>query len=207
VHELELIGGVLCLDFVNTVDPRHREARDEYLDSYAALVEWVAHAGAVSEPLAGRLRTAGEARPAQAERVRARAVSLREALYPLLAPAAAVARREDCLAVVTEELRQAYASAEVTRAGDAFALTFAGDGALDQVLWPVVRSAVELLLGADRRRVKECAGDRCGWLFVDRSKAGRRRWCSMASCGNRAKAQRHRDRARARAHASARGDN
>jgi predicted RNA-binding Zn ribbon-like protein len=42
--------------------------------------------------------------------------------------------------------------------------------------------------------VKECDGHDCGWLFLDTSKAGRRRWCSMDVCGNRAKAQRYRRR-------------
>jgi predicted RNA-binding Zn ribbon-like protein len=194
VHDLELTGGALCLDLVNTIHPRHQARRDEYLSSYEALVAWAAHAGAVDAAAAGRLQAAGAARPAQAERVRARAVSLREALYPLFAPGRRAATLEDSLAVLTEELRHSYAHAVVTRAGEDYVVGFAGDDALDRMLWPIARSALELLVGPGRRRVKECAYDTCGRLFVDASKAGRRRWCSMASCGNRAKAQRFRER-------------
>ncbi len=52
-------------------------------------------------------------------------------------------------------------------------------------------------------RLKVCANDECRWVFRDASPAGRRRWCDMASCGNRAKARRHRERARAAAGATA----
>jgi predicted RNA-binding Zn ribbon-like protein len=58
-------------------------------------------------------------------------------------------------------------------------------------LWRVALSARELLLALPPGRLRICAGDECGWLFLDSSKAGRRRWCSMADCGNRAKARRH----------------
>ena len=69
--------------------------------------------------------------------------------------------------------------------------------ALDQVLWPVVRSTIDLLTSADLGRVRECASEHCGWLFLDSSKNRSRRWCSMEACGNRTKARRHYARRRA----------
>jgi predicted RNA-binding Zn ribbon-like protein len=63
------------------------------------------------------------------------------------------------------------------------------------VLW----SAGDLLAGARRARLRQCANPQCRWLFLDDSKAGTRRWCSMASCGNRAKAHRHYAKTRAKA--------
>jgi predicted RNA-binding Zn ribbon-like protein len=65
---------------------------------------------------------------------------------------------------------------------------------LDRPIWPVAKQAADLLTAPrELARVGLCAGDGCGWLFFDRT--GRRRWCSMRSCGNRAKAasyyQRH----------------
>ena len=62
---------------------------------------------------------------------------------------------------------------------------------------PVVWSAAELLTAEELHRVHECAGHDCGWLFLDVSKNGSRRWCSMETCGNRAKARRHRERQQA----------
>jgi predicted RNA-binding Zn ribbon-like protein len=58
-------------------------------------------------------------------------------------------------------------------------------------LAPVLWSAGDLLTGPRLGRVRRCANPECGWLFLDDSRAGKRRWCSMSACGNRAKARRH----------------
>jgi len=60
----------------------------------------------------------------------------------------------------------------------------------------VLESARELLLGGDSARIRRCASDDCGWFFVDRSRAGTRRWCRMDGCGARAKMRRYRARQR-----------
>ena len=66
------------------------------------------------------------------------------------------------------------------------------DQTFDQMLWPILRATAELLTSQDIRRVGQCADDRgCGYLFFDTSRNHSRRWCSMESCGNRAKAKRH----------------
>jgi predicted RNA-binding Zn ribbon-like protein len=52
-------------------------------------------------------------------------------------------------------------------------------------------SAAEVVLTVNPERLKTCAGNHCGWMFVDESPNNRRRWCAMAICGNRAKAKRH----------------
>jgi predicted RNA-binding Zn ribbon-like protein len=59
------------------------------------------------------------------------------------------------------------------------------------MLAPVLWSAGDLLVGTRHARLRHCANERCLWLFVDESKGGTRRWCSMSACGNRAKAHRH----------------
>jgi predicted RNA-binding Zn ribbon-like protein len=70
---------------------------------------------------------------------------------------------------------------------------------LERPLWPILRSAADLLTSPEVHAVKECGSDRCSWLFVDRSRTHRRRWCDMKSCGNRAKARRHYQKTRAQA--------
>ena len=62
------------------------------------------------------------------------------------------------------------------------------------VLWPVVWSAVRLLSSPELASVRKCAAPGCGWLFVDGTKNGSRRWCSMSVCGNRDKVRRYRRR-------------
>jgi predicted RNA-binding Zn ribbon-like protein len=85
--------------------------------------------------------------------------------------------------------------ANVTIADDgaAFRLTWPTDRA-DAPLWPVARSAGDLLLSGDFARIGECPS--CGWLFLDISRNGTRRWCSMATCGSRDKMARYHRRAR-----------
>jgi predicted RNA-binding Zn ribbon-like protein len=63
-----------------------------------------------------------------------------------------------------------------------------------QALSAVARDAVELFGGPLARRIRQCAGERCTLVFVDTSRAGRRRWCSMDRCGNRAKVRAFRNR-------------
>ncbi|TMF35809.1 MAG: hypothetical protein E6I26_09495 [Chloroflexi bacterium] len=67
------------------------------------------------------------------------------------------------------------------------------DDALARIAEPVVRA---LGTGHDDR-IRICANDTCQWLFYDESRTGQRRWCNMATCGNRAKARRHRERLKA----------
>jgi predicted RNA-binding Zn ribbon-like protein len=66
----------------------------------------------------------------------------------------------------------------------------------DALIWPIVLAAAELLASDSRRQIHECAGEGCGWLFLDTSRNRRRRWCTMESCGNRAKARRFYQRSR-----------
>ena len=74
------------------------------------------------------------------------------------------------------------------RNGFSWDVDIRGSTALGQ-LAPVLWSAGDLLTGARLDKVKRCANPECGWLFLDDSRAGKRRWCSMTSCGNRAKAR------------------
>lgn len=72
-----------------------------------------------------------------------------------------------------------------------------GDDPVDEALAAVVGPILETLASGRPERLRVCANDRCRWTFYDASPTGRRRWCDMATCGNRAKAARHRQRVRA----------
>src|SRR5262249_55026221 len=195
-----LIGDVLCLDFVNTVDPRHAPGRREYLYDYAALVAWGGHAGAIEAGQGERLREAAAGDPPEAGRVLGRAIRLREAPYPRFSRAAqGQPPGPDDLGVLQAEPTRALPHLQVTWSPAGFAREWEQDSsALDQVLWPVAWSAAELLTHGPLDRIRECPGQgNCGWLFLDLSKNSSRRWCDMRVCGNRAKARRHYARARA----------
>jgi predicted RNA-binding Zn ribbon-like protein len=188
---LERIGGVVCLDFVNTVDPRYAADRLEFLPDYQALLDWAVRAGSLGSDEADRLAEIARHRPHAARALLRRAIGLREALFELFGrePRAA---RTSALSTLNSELARARRPEirQLPRGG--FRSSWPETRSLDLVLWPIAEAAAELLTSTRLARVRECEGERCGWLFLDTSKAGRRRWCSMADCGNRAKARRRR---------------
>jgi predicted RNA-binding Zn ribbon-like protein len=184
----------LCLDFANTAEWHASGHPTEQLQSYAALVSWAQRVGILTDHEAGQLSREATRRPSDAAAVLERAISLREALYRILS--AVVADRppgEADLAILNGALSDALARVHVVREADSFAWRWAADEtALDRVLWPVARSAADLLTSEKLARVGQCADDRgCGWLFLDMSRNRSRRWCDMKDCGNRAKAKRH----------------
>ncbi len=195
-HTPRHLGGALCLDFVNTVDPRNAADRREYLPDFSALVAWSVHAGSVGDDEGRRLAGLALDDPKGARSVHRRAIELREGLYRLIsARAYGSATSADDLAALSLELRRALASIELRPSGTRYGWQVSEAARLDTVLGPLVISADALLRSRRLERVRECPGDDgCGWLFLDASKNQTRRWCSMKVCGNRAKARRHRAR-------------
>ncbi len=203
--ELRLLGGWLCLDFVNSIENRVGHEPEDFLTSYPDLVRWGQHAGLITDATATRLiaRAAGD-EPAADEALQ-QALGLRAALHRLFL---AIATGRDPDPADLEQLRRAYADAmsgaTLVPDGERFAWDWRPDEQrLDQLLWPVVRSAVELLTAGDPRRIKLCENPfGCGWLFYDGSKNGSRRWCSMEGCGSQVKMRRQYAKRRASAGAS-----
>jgi predicted RNA-binding Zn ribbon-like protein len=107
------------------------------------------------------------------------------------------ARRECDLAALNEALAAAPSRTALRRERGAYGWDVdVKSGTALALLAPVLWSAGDLLAGPRLDRVRRCANPECGWLFLDDSRAGKRRWCSMQSCGNRAKARRHYHRSR-----------
>lgn len=188
-----LLGGRLCLLFANTVEGPISNRPVDFLVGYTELARWGWHAGALQEAELAQLLAAAEREPEAAAAVFRRAVALRDATDRLFrAVAHGEPPREGDLACVWEEHAQAVAHARLAPTGDGYDWSWKEPDDLGRPLWPVARSAVELLTDGDLRRVKECPGaDDCGWLFYDTSRNGARRWCSMEGCGSRVKMRRH----------------
>ncbi|HKV46396.1 MAG TPA: ABATE domain-containing protein [bacterium] len=189
--KFEFVGGRLCLDFVNTLNGS-RARPDERLLSYRDLVAWGRQAGVLTDPEARRLAQAGLRRPEEAAKALADAVALRETIYRIFA-AGCEGRAPDRadLAVLNAALPRAFAHLRVSPQGEDYAWEWAVDDALDRMVWPVARSAAELLVSDEASRVGRCGQENCDWLFFDTSRNHSRRWCTMRGCGNRAKARRY----------------
>lgn len=196
---IRLIGERLCLDFVNTVDARLREDAPSYINSYADLLTWSEHAGIISDKEVVHLLQEAGAHPAEATATFEQAIELREAMYQVFyAAVGGTAAQATDLESINMALAAAMAQARLIATADGFIWDWPEhQNALDQMLWPIVRDAAELLTSGELALVRECQSESgCGWLFVDTSKNHRRRWCSMEECGNKAKVRRFRSRQR-----------
>jgi len=187
-----------CLAYANTLSWRGREAPLEELGDVGDLVRWVAGSARLAGDAVGEIEGGARARPAAAEALFVEAIALREAIYRIFH---ALARGETVAAPDLAALNRALAAAPPRRRlapkGAGFGWQIEGaETSAAMLLAPVLWSAGDLLASDRRRRVRLCANEQCLWLFLDESKAGTRRWCDMASCGNRAKARRHYRRTR-----------
>lgn len=189
----EFVGGALCLDFVNTVGGHRDGVPKENLHSYADLVDWAVAGGAIAKSAGAQLKSAAAGHEARAGRLLVEAKRLRETLYEVLV-AIADERKPPAaeIGALTAAMSDAYANLQLKPSAQGFELGWPSSGSdLRAPLWPVVKSAVDLLVGG-AAHLRECASDTCGWLFLDESKNRSRKWCSMRDCGNRAKVRRFR---------------
>jgi predicted RNA-binding Zn ribbon-like protein len=184
IATIHLIGGRPCLDLVNTVSWRCvLDRREDHLTGQAEALCWSRRAGALSEREASRLDGADVLSPL---------LALRSALEVNLAGDAA---RAPDLTGLEPHLRDAldHSHLVIEDAGEARWHVSELDART-----AARRVALDLLdlLTDPPGPVRRCDDDECGWIFVDTSRGHRRRWCSSADCGNRA---------RVRAHAARRG--
>lgn len=185
-------GGSLCLDFANTVSWRRGDRPIERLPGYGDLVEWARQSGVLTAGGARALEREARRQPAMATRVLARTRTLREAIYRVFAGLAGGRPPDPTdLEHLDREFHDACRHLRLTRTRSGFALAWpVDDGPLLALpLWAAARSAADTLTSADPRRLKTCPASNCGWIFLDTTKSGTRRWCDMQVCGSRAKAR------------------
>ena len=182
----------LCLDFANTLFWRGSNP-EESLHDFAELLEWCVKAAVLSKHEATAYRSLAKNDSAQTSEIFVEAIAMRDAIYRVVYSAAsAKMSSETDLRTLNEGLQRAPVRTRIEHSSTAFGWRverMKPDSAA--MLAPVLWSAADLLVGPSLARVRHCANDRCLWLFFDESKNRTRRWCSMQSCGNRAKAHRH----------------
>jgi predicted RNA-binding Zn ribbon-like protein len=189
-----MVGERLCMDFINTVSWRESaEKRRDWFTSYAKLVEWCIHAEVLTGQQAKSLLIKSKEKPSEAGDVLKQAIEMREVMYQIFKDISKeTSPHPRDLERFNEYVSRFYQSMQVILEKDHYTLKFKNTGkTLDTMLPPILQSAVDILVSKnDLERIKQCEGDPCGWLFFDTSRNRSRRWCSMADCGNRAKARR-----------------
>jgi len=185
-----------AIDFVNTAGLSHGKPFEE-LGSAGDAVHWLHAAGFLSHESAlaehdrfSRDRGAADTALRRARSTRAGLRELIDALAEDREPGA------DAIAAVNGALR-VEETAQLVPAGARLRVAFRRSGApFDQALATIARLVADELSEGRPERFRVCENDTCRWAFYDRSRPGTRRWCEMASCGNRMKAARHRARQR-----------
>jgi predicted RNA-binding Zn ribbon-like protein len=193
----DLVGGHVVLDLVNTVTGRRSRPTD-WLEDYDRVLEWAALTDAFDANSLQTLHRMSEGDPHTAMRAVHRLREFREATYEIVSAAiSAEPIDERALTTLERHWKSAVSAASLTFAdGQAEVLLAPESSQLDYPRHVLALAALELLRTLPLERIRECAAG-CGWIFIDISRGGQRRWCDMATCGNRAKSRRHYDRTRA----------
>lgn len=191
-HAFQLVGGDPALDFLNTISDWSADEARDYLPDLQEALRFAVEAGVLTRAEAQRVAT----RPPGSELTRLR--ELRTRLERMLR--SAVADRVPAAADLDALARDAGDAARAARLRASrgrllrvIDVDAAGPAALR---WRIIDAAIALLTSERMERVKACPG--CGWFFLDVSRNQSRRWCSMAMCGNSAKARSYYRRVRQR---------
>ena len=178
----QLLGGRLSVDFVNAT-PSNAEL------SWERLIHFLESTSIVSDVRGGQLLVLPQSDPQAAEALLLKARRLGSALRKVFG---AVLRKQriagEWIEPVNEILRITEGHDELVGQAGVWKIEFiAREGGLDWLLAAVARSGAEIVAEGARARLRLCANPHCGLLFYDNSRTRRRRWCSMAVCGNRSK--------------------
>lgn len=182
----------LWLEFVNS-----DAAGDDALEDFEALVRWLERAHVVDADRAAGMRRRAQQQPSGAAAALVDATRVRTALRALAERGESNgAARDDAVSEINRVLGRSAGTRRLdARTDGTYARTFVpGGDAFAGLMIPLVESAADALIQHELSRVHRCADPRCRRVFYDATKNGGRRWCNMATCGNRAKAARHRAR-------------
>jgi predicted RNA-binding Zn ribbon-like protein len=189
---LDLIADDLALNFANTESGRGFPSHQNHFREAANVAEWLRHAKALPVEETDWLQTRVAERPDLARDLLATAVALRDAVHDI---GVALRHRakppEAALASLSALHARCVARAELAPGVESCRWQWSVRASpVEAALGPIALAAVRLFTEGDFARIRECGGHACGWLFYDRSKNNRRRWCEMEVCGNRAKQRR-----------------
>jgi len=179
---MPLLGGRLCVDFVNATPPNSEL-------SWEHLIDFLESTNIVSAERGTQLLSLPQSDPQAAEALLLKVRRLGSALRRLFT---AMLRKQrisgEWIEPVNDILRITEGHDELASQEGIWKIEFvAREGGLDWLLAAVARSGAEIVAEGARARLRLCANPHCGLFFYDNSRTGRRRWCSMAVCGNRSK--------------------
>lgn len=194
IDDINLLGGHVALDFANTVHSRGEKWGPDYLTSFGDLTDWAFRVDLIDQREHVSLLQKANASPAVAEAELENARDLRETLHRIFsAEERDGTPRESDLDSLSDAYAHASAQRRLTNGRDGVIWTPAPPVALSDIAGRIALMATELLIARHQRRtVRICQGRNCGWLFLDLSRGGHRRWCSDKTCGSAARVRKFR---------------
>lgn len=189
---LYLIAGHPGLDFLNTVKYRGRDDPEDALETFCDAVDWAFVAEVVDEGEASTLHSLSPTHATSARKCIKQICRFREDLRCLFAGPEWTNETFATAAIRVENmLERCRPKALINRYSGTLETHIDIEG-LDDLLLRIADVTRTLLVQRNTLRLRCCDGDDCDWLYIDQSKAGRRRWCDTRTCGNAARVRRFR---------------
>jgi predicted RNA-binding Zn ribbon-like protein len=192
IETLELDGGSLCLDFVNSVRSRFENPLYEFITSPGDWLRWIHRVQLFNDVEEDRLKKYVSKNQGQAANQLKRIISVRELLYRIFWKLAQeeIPSKKD-LAHFNKELSLSLRYLKIGFTNELKVTENWDDKSFNLLytLYPLLKSAYDLLISDTLNRLKECK--HCGWVYLDKSKNNSRRWCNMKTCGNTEKTKKY----------------
>lgn len=182
LKEISLDGGLLCLDFINTVSEYRGDEPINYITNEVEWLVWLKRVKLITNDFDEFEKDSFNINEI---------LQVRKTLYQLLVhyvrdeiiPDKVLAGFNRYYSRMNKHVTFTLYGKEVKET-----LVF-NQLSANEYLLPIIRSAKELLTSGELKNVKECPN--CGWIFLDKTKSNTRRWCNMKACGNKIKTQKY----------------
>jgi predicted RNA-binding Zn ribbon-like protein len=190
-NNLFLDGGTLAFDFINTVNTRKQPANRDYLENFEDVLKWGSKTNMLLPERIKVLSAEKALRPRLAKKALFQLIDTREILYELFKAIANNRKPDNTLAAdFNRLLSDAFGDLKMEFYDRSIKIDLIDKkNLLSEPFKNVMKSAYDILTTEDFARIKECPG--CGWIFLDKTKNGKRRWCNMKVCGSSDKASRY----------------
>jgi predicted RNA-binding Zn ribbon-like protein len=187
---LQFDGGALAFDFINTLNCWNKPATTDYLESFEDLLKWSSLTKMLSSGQIMILREWQQKHTSNTKKELTKLINLRSNLQALFSAIANNTTPSDKIAgCFNKSLADLFKYTKIIfQSNSAVVLVRNQKNPLPEPYLIILKSAYDIITSENFSRIKECPG--CGWIFLDKTKNGKRRWCNMHVCGNNNKASR-----------------
>jgi predicted RNA-binding Zn ribbon-like protein len=192
IANLQLDGGCPIFDFTNTISNRNDPDYFDYLKKYEDFIQWIDKVGLLSKGKLNAITIFSKSHTRRSADVFKQIIEVREVAFRLLSCIGKKHKvKQETLEAFNYFLTEALSSmhVEVGRAEITTSFNISEKTVLKEPLYLLIKNAFDILSTKHFERIKECPA--CGWLFLDTTKNGKRRWCNMQVCGSNDKARRY----------------